>query len=239
MTNPAPSDAIFVHGAGGNHKLWGDTLRFLSGSKTAFAIDLPGHPSGGISCRSVEEYAEVVFGFIAGRGLKPAVCGTSMGGAIALTLALKHPQSVSALILIGTGAKLGVIPEVIMGLREEPLRTIEKTITPLSFHALDLNLARRAREALCLSNPPVFLNDYLACAGFDVRKSLSSISAPTLIICGESDQMTPPKWSRYLSENIASTRGLIFVSEAGHMLPLEKPDVCGRLIQRFLSELNQ
>ena len=173
VTHPAPSDAVFIHGAGGNHKLWSETLRFLSGDGTAFAVNLPGHPSGEISCRSVDEYAEAVFGFIAERGFRPAVCGTSMGGAIALTLALHHPESISALILMGTGAKLGVMPEVLLGLEEEPLRTIEKTITPLSFHSLNLDVARRAREALSLSNPRVFLNDYLACAVFDVRESLS------------------------------------------------------------------
>ena len=51
--------------------------------------------------------------------------------------------------------------------------------------------------------------------------------------------MTPPKWSHFLNANIASTRKLFFVKEAGHMLPLEKPDVCGRLIQEFLLELNR
>jgi len=192
-----------------------------------------------MSCRSVEEYAESVFGFITERELRPAVCGTSMGGAVALTIALKHPDAVSALILVSTGAKLGVLPDVLSGLRDEPLRTLEKTITPLSFYRLDRDLGRRARASLSLSNPQIFLNDYLACAGFDVRKSLSRLSAQTLILCGEKDQLAPPKWSHYLRANIASTRALFFVREAGHMLPLEKPAVCGGLIQDFLLELNR
>lgn len=238
LRHPAPCDAVFVHGAGSNNLLWDEVLQLLSGTKDAFAVNLPGHPSGEVLCKTIDEYAEAVFGFLVERGLKPAVCGHSMGGAVALTLTLNHPETVSGLILVGSGAKLGVLPEVISGLKEDPLDVIENTITPLSFHKLDLELGRRARAALSLSNPAVFLNDYLACAAFDVRERLKEVSVPTLIVCGEDDRMTPPKWSQYLHTNIKSSRPPFLVSETGHMLPIEKPTVLGRLIQDFLHNLS-
>jgi pimeloyl-ACP methyl ester carboxylesterase len=132
-----------------------------------------------------------------------------------------------------------VLPEVLSGLDKEPLQVIEKTITPLSFYKLDLETARKARGALSLSNPAVFLNDYLACSTFDVRKRLQEITARSLIICGENDRMTPPKWSHFLNSNILSPHELYFLREAGHMLPLEKPSICGRLIQEFLVGLSR
>jgi len=238
VVHSAPHDIVFVHGAGGTNLLWGDLLPSLAGEKSAFAVNLPGHPAGEIACRSIDEYAEAVLGFIHEKGLRPAVCGHSMGGAVALALALNHPDAVSALVLVDTGAKLGVFPDILAELGKEPLRAIEDRITPLSFYTVDLELARRARSALSLSNPQVFLNDYLACAAFDVRERLSSVSATTLILCGESDRMTPPRWSHYLNANLMFSR-IFLVRESGHMLPLEKPNLCGRLIQDFLVELNR
>jgi len=157
-----------------------------------------------------------------------------MGGAIALTLALDHPEDVGSLILVDTGAKLGVSPELLNGLRGQPLKAIEKMITPWSFHSLSLDAARESRTALSVSNLPVFLNDYLACNGFDVRNRLPEIAARTLIICGESDEMTLPKGSHLMKAGIPNSN-LFFIRDAGHMVPLEKPYLCAQLIQSFLS----
>jgi pimeloyl-ACP methyl ester carboxylesterase len=161
-----------------------------------------------------------------------------MGGAIALTLALDHPEDVGALVLVDTGAKLGVVPELVEGLRGQPLRTVEKIITPMSFHSLSLDVAREGRSALSISNLSVFLNDYLACDGFDIRKRLPQVAARTLIICGEGDRMTPPKWSHYLNANITSSSSF-FIRGAGHMVPLEKPQACAELLQSFLAGTNR
>jgi pimeloyl-ACP methyl ester carboxylesterase len=239
IEHPAPRDTVFIHGAGGNSLLWKRTFGFLSGGGTAIAVNLPGHPAGEITCRTVADYADVVHSFILERRLRrPAVCGHSMGGAISLTLALDYPEDVGALVLVDTGAKLGVLPELVEGLRGQPLRAIEKIITPMSFYSLGLDAARESRSALSVSNLPVFLNDYLACDGFDVRKRLPEIEARTLIMCGESDHMTPPKWSYYLNANILSSL-LFFIREAGHMVPLEKPQSCAELLQSFLVGLSR
>ena len=239
ISHGAPHDAVFVHGAGGNSLLWRRTLQGLSGRSKAFAVDLPGHPSGELTCKSVEDYAEAVREFIVEAELRePVVCGHSMGGAISLTLALSHPSDIGGLILLSTGAKLGVAPEIIEGLRDQPLRAIEATITPWSFNSIDLGLGREARATLSLSNLPVFLNDYLACQGFDVRARLPEIRARTLIACGNKDRMTPPKWSQYLHANISGSE-LSFVEDSGHMLPLEKPDALASLIQAFLASISR
>lgn len=235
-SHEAPADCVFIHGAGGNNMLWKRTLEHLSGPKTARAVNLPGHPSGGIVCRTVGEYSEAIHVFISESNLAPvAVCGHSMGSAIALALAVEHPEDVKGLIIVGGGAKLGVLPAILEGLASDPLKTIEDSITPMSFHSVTLELAREARATLSLSNPQIFLNDYLACDGFDVRDKLAGISARALIVCGESDRMTPPKYSQYLRANVPNS-SLSLVPGAGHMVPLEKPDVLGALVQSFLSD---
>lgn len=235
----APGDLILIHGAGGNNLLWKRTLGYLSGPGIARAVNLPGHPDGAITCHTVREYSQCVREFIKDCELpKPVVCGHSMGGAVALTLAAEHPEGVGGLVLVDTGAKLGVDPKIVAGLEGQPMKAIEQLITPMSFHKVDLQTGREARSALSVSNLPVFLNDYLACDGFDVRNSLSRISAKTLIVCGESDRMTPPRWSHYLSARIPSS-SLYFIREAGHMVPLEKPELLASLIQWFLGSLSR
>jgi pimeloyl-ACP methyl ester carboxylesterase len=235
LTHPSPREALFIHGAGGNSLLWKRTLNGLSGPGTAHAINLPGHPDGAITCTTVVEYSESVHGFIHDLGVaRPAVCGHSMGGAVALQLAIDHPEDLSSLILVDTGAKLGVDERIVAGLRAEPMKAIEGLITPMSFFAIDLDLGREARAALSVPNLPVFLNDYLACDGFDVRAGLPHISARTLVVSGESDRMTPPRWAHYLREHIAGA-GLFFVRGSGHMLPLEKPAQLAAAVQAFLA----
>jgi len=235
LPHGAPSDVVLVHGAGGNSLLWKRTLQGLSGPAKALAVNLPGHPSGEISCRSVSDYVEALHRFISEADLvRPALCGHSMGGAVVLALSLAHPEDVGGLILVSTGAKLGVNPTILEGLRTEPMKAIENNITPRSFNLLDIGLAREARTALSISNLPVFLNDYLACEGFDLRKELGNIRAKTTIFCGDKDRMTPPKWSHYLKAHIADSDAY-FVKDSGHMLPLEKPDTLARLMQTSLS----
>jgi len=239
ISHEAPHDVVFVHGAGGNSLLWKRTIERLSGPSRAYAIDLPGHPGGEITCRSVADYSEALHEFIAENHLaKPAVCGHSMGGATVLTLSLTHPEDVGALLLVSTGAKLGVAPSILDGLRAEPMRAIESVITPWSFNSIDLSLGREARAALSVSNLPVFLNDYLACQGFDARPDLPRILAKTLVVCGDKDRMTPPKWSHYLNAGILDSE-LFFVKDSGHMLPLEKPESLARLVQAFLAGLTR
>jgi pimeloyl-ACP methyl ester carboxylesterase len=235
---PSPRDAVFIHGAGGNNLLWRRTLQGFSGGGRALAVNLPGHPSGEITCRSIDEYSEAVHRFIAESGLRsPAVCGHSMGGAIALTLAIRHPEDIGGLVLVSTGAKLGVDSRLIQGLKDGPMETIEELITPWSFHSIDLGLGREARAALSISNLPVFLNDYLACQGFDVRQGLAKISAKTLVVCGDKDRMTPPKWSHYLRGGIVDAE-VLFVKDSGHMLPLEKPESLSKVTGSFLATLS-
>jgi pimeloyl-ACP methyl ester carboxylesterase len=93
ISHEAPRDIVFVHGAGENSLLWKRTLQHLSGSSRAFAVDLPGHPSGSITCTSVADYSEAVHRFVRELGLRPVVCGHSMGGAVALTFALAIPKT--------------------------------------------------------------------------------------------------------------------------------------------------
>ncbi|UCH50460.1 MAG: alpha/beta hydrolase, partial [Chloroflexota bacterium] len=101
---------IFIHGAGNTSLLWHYQTKYFTGSE---AINLPGHPEGK-ACTSIDEYAQWFHQYVSqGKHLPLAIAGHSLGGAIALMYALDYPGDVKALILIGTGARLRVRPDLL------------------------------------------------------------------------------------------------------------------------------
>jgi pimeloyl-ACP methyl ester carboxylesterase len=84
--------------------------------------------------------------------------------------------------------------------------------------------------------PLVLLGDYLACDRFDVRGELAEIRAPTLVLTGAEDRLTPPKYGRFLAEMIPGAR-LVDILAAGHYPQLEQPVAVNAAIRDFLSRV--
>jgi pimeloyl-ACP methyl ester carboxylesterase len=74
---------------------------------------------------------------------------------------------------------------------------------------------------------------FSACDAFDVLTRLGEIRAPTLVACGEDDQVTPPKYSTRLRDDIAQAQ-LVLLPGAGHMVMIEEPAVvAGVIVELF------
>ena len=234
---PRPDEPplVLVHGAGCNLMHWPGQLRRLPGH-TVYALDLPGHgKSGGTGRAEIGAYAEVVRGFAETLGLKPFVlAGHSMGGAIALEVALRCPERLAGLLLIGTGAKLRVAPEILTGLLDDFTGTAELLAQQAHGAHVDPNLLRLYVRRLREVNPQVIHDDFAACDAFDRRADVSGIALPTLILCGDADRMTPVKFSQYLHAQIAGSQ-LGIVPGAGHMVMLEQPAAVAEAVTYFLT----
>lgn len=228
---------VLVHGAGGSRLLWPPQLRRLPGV-TVYTLDLPGHGrSGGEACTTIVGYAEAVVGFLDEVGVAHAVIvGHSVGGAIALTLALDSPDRVAGLALIATGARLRVAPAVLDGLHADFAAAVEFLNRLTWSPGISPTLIERGRETLLEAGPAVLLNDLTACDRFDVMGRLNEIRAPTLVIAGSADLLTPPKYARFLAEHIPDARCEI-LEGAGHMVMLERPAEVARAVREFLSEI--
>ena len=146
--------------------------------------------------------------------------GHSMGGAIALEFALRYGGRLAGLILVGTGARLRVAPEILTGIQND----IEGTTALLAEWAhgehVDPNLQRIYLRRLREVDPQVLAGDFLACDAFDRRADVAAITVPALILCGDADRMTPVKYSQFLAEQMPGAQ-LIIVPGAGHMAMLE------------------
>lgn len=227
---------ILVHGAGGNHRHWGSQVRTIE-TATTYALDLPGHGrSGGRGQTSIADYAAFVVGFMDALQLEQAVvAGHSMGGATALTLGLQYPQRVAGLVLVGTGARLRVLPAILEG----TLNNFRDTIALISRYAYapgtPRELVRQGQCEMLQVDPQVIHDDFAACNSFDVMGQLGGIHSPTLVICGTEDRLTPPKYSQYLVDRIAGAE-LELIPDAGHMVMVEKPDIVAEAIQSALAK---
>jgi pimeloyl-ACP methyl ester carboxylesterase len=229
---------VLIHGAGGSHLHWGPTTRRLSG-RSVYAIDLPGHGhSPGEGSESIAEYAEAVSSWLRQIGLeRPVVVGHSMGGAIALSLALNLPESLGGLVLVGTSDHLPV-NSTLLGMleRDETYRDAIDLVIRWSFSpAAEPRLVELSRKRMLESPRSVIYGDFRACERYDVQGRLGEIRVPTLVICGAEDKMTPERNVRRLTQGISGSRFKI-VQGAGHMVMLEKPSILDDAVQNFLAE---
>jgi pimeloyl-ACP methyl ester carboxylesterase len=229
---------IFVHGAGGGWGTWTRQLEGLADAGRMIALDLPGHgASSGAGCWTVPDYAAVVQGFIRALGVGPVVlAGHSMGGAISQTLALDAPELLRGIVLVGTAARLKVYPELLRLLETDYPAAVEFVKHNAWSPATAAALAEGVRKATLEVRQAVTLGDYTACNAFELRDRVAGIRLPTLVIVGEDDELTPPKFSEFLVSEIPEAR-LARISKAGHYVPLEQPDEVNLAIRQFLAAL--
>lgn len=233
--NHAPVDVVFVHGAGGTHRIWGHQVQGLAGAN-AYAVDLPAHGrSSGQGRDTIAGYSDVVLGFLDALDIERVLLvGHSMGGAIAQWTALHASQRLLGLGLVGTGARLRVLPAILDGLETEFEKTIELIVSYAFGPEIDQALVNEGREEWLTNQPAVIHGDFLACDRFDVMDRLGEIELPAAVVVGVQDQLTPVKYARYLVDHLPAAE-LTLVENAGHMVMLEQPEAVTGALQRLIT----
>lgn len=214
---------------------WPPPLRRLAGSRV-IALDLPGHGrSGGAASSSLGEYAQSVVRLINHLNIERGIfIGHSMGSAIAQTLALDYSERVAGLVLVGAGARLKVAPQILEGIQVDFPSTVETVVERSYGPAVPQPLKRLARRRMLELDSRVLYSDFLACDHFDETRRVSRIAAPTLVVVGSADRMTPEKYARSLADNIPQAELEVF-PEAGHMLMLERPEEFSGTVREFVT----
>src|SRR3990172_13435215 len=208
---------VLIHGAGDSSAVWEKQTAYFSKNHRVLAVDLPGH---GTRIREPgmdrhEKNAEEVCRIMDQQGIsKAVVAGHSMGGAVALTMALEHPQRLQGLVLVATGARMKMRPEFLEHARQAAA-TYGNRI-PASSHLVPLDqmihpdipasVVEWIKQRIGKASGQATYADFQANNNFDVMSRLSEVKIPTLVVGGSDDRMAPQKFSDFLASSIAGAR---------------------------------
>lgn len=225
-----------IHGAGDAAFLWREVATRLagpgpSGGFCVAAIDLPGHGgSPGPALDSVAAIADFASAVLAAaRFPRVVLVGHSMGGAVAIELALLGRTPLAGLALVATGARLRTSPAIFEAVRTDwPMSCRHGLAFAFGPSASDTVKEAYFLERVAGSQTSA-LADYRACDGFNRLAEVRTLSLPTLIVGATHDQLTPAKFSQFLADNIAGST-LVICDDVGHEIPLEAPDQLARAL---------
>lgn len=228
---PGPGrTVVLLHGASGCAATWLPVLPAWSWADT-WALDLPGRAHGQ-PLDSVPALAAWLRRVIDAAGWQqPLIVGHSLGGGVALQLALDAPRGLGGIVLVASAARLRVAPPILDAVAAlqpgEPL-AMDFAFGPGTDPAVVRDYAERTRDV----PPAAALADWRACDRFDVRERLDQVPVPTLVVFGSEDLLTPPRYQRPLAAAVA-LGSYTEVSGAGHMLPWEAPADLSHAVRRW------
>lgn len=235
---------LFLHGIGMTRNGWDSQMAGLADRHRCVAWDLPGYgASAPLEDFSLAAAADAAARLVAELGGPAHVVGLSMGGMIALELALRHPDAVRSLGLVDTSPAFGLDgtdPDAWRAARLAPLDAgarIEDFAEPVlrSVMAPDPDPAAVAAAVASMLRVPIsgLRQTVAALPAHDVRDRLDRIAAPTLVVVGERDVETPPSYAQALADGIPDAR-LAIIPGAGHLTPFEAPDALTALLREHI-----
>ena len=236
---PSRPPLVLIHGAGGDHLSWPAEIRRLAEVRL-FTLDLPGHgKSEGPGRQSVPDYADSVVRFMNVAGLSRAVfIGHALGGAIALTLALDHPERTAGLGLISSGPRLPIAASMLENAANPAtfILAVQSLQELMRIPQSEKSLQDQTFRHLSSIRPTLLHGDLCACDQFDVTSRLYAIRTPALVICGTDDQLAPRRFSESLAAQIPGA-ALQTIDGAGHLVMLEQPRRVAALLRVFLTTI--
>jgi pimeloyl-ACP methyl ester carboxylesterase len=242
---------VFVHGFPLDHSMWRHQLAHFERTRRVIAPDLPGFGQTPLGRESVSiiDFADDLAKLLDTLSLTDRIvlCGLSMGGCIALQFALRHGQRLAGLILCDARAaadtteaqklRRDVAIRVINDGPEFLIDTIAARL--ISKESLEVQPGVHEELAAVIRSSPRdgIANGSLALGSrVDVTDRLGDIDVPTLLIVGEHDVISTPAEMRTIASRLNSVT-FVEVAGAGHMAPLESPDVVNAAIEHYLAAI--
>ena len=219
----------------------------LSRRYTVLRVDARGHGRSPAvpQAERLEDFADDVHALLAQREFAPcAVVGFSFGGMVAQTLALRHPQDVSALIpcacpsTIAEPNRAVYAERAAAAERDGMAAVMEATLARWFTDAFRAGGgAELARSRLLTDNVRGWAQAWRAMSRIDTAPHLHAIGVPTLCIAGEVDKSSPPEVVAAIARAIPGAR-FTTLPGAPHMLFIEQPQAVAREILAFLDEVH-
>jgi 3-oxoadipate enol-lactonase len=235
LLHPFPMDARF----------WSAAATSLEADRQLIIPEFPGlGEATPLAEPSIDGHADAVAAQIAREapGGRAVVCGISLGGYVALSLAVRHPERVAALVLADTRAEADT-PEAreerIAGaalVRAQGTAPFLDDLAPKLVAEGDRRSLAAARAIADAQSPEGVASALEALAARPDRVAdLPSITTPTLVLVGEADALTPLPFAQTLAEGIPGAE-LTVIAGAGHLTALERPERFADAVREFLAE---
>lgn len=229
---------LLLHGVEG---VAADAL-FIDRLAENFSVHAPSHPGFDLSprpewCDSVEDLAYLYLNWLRRQDKPVTVVGLQFGGWIAAEMAVREPQLFRHLVLVDSVGIRVSAPDVrdiadVFALPREDVEhrtfaTEEARNGDLStLDPLVVERIARNEEALALYGWDPYLHNPR------LRRWLSRITAPTLILWGEQDGIVTPDYGRMFADALGKA-DLELISDAGHAAQVDQPDRVAELIRAF------
>jgi 3-oxoadipate enol-lactonase len=242
-----PSDApvvLFVNSLGTSLQMWEPQVAVLANDFRVLRYDSRGHghsdaPPGPYT---VERLALDAVALLDALGVERThVCGLSLGGVVALWLAIHRAGRVRRAVFANTAARVGT-PEI-WSARIEAVQTggmaaigdaVLARFLSEGFRQREPELARQVYEMLLATPSEGYIGCCAALRDADLRNLVSTIEVPSLVIGGELDQATPPAQAEDLHAGIVPSE-LMVIPNVAHLSNLEAPDLFNRRMVDLLT----
>ena len=221
---------LFIAGAGMDHRLVRSLKLPDSEFNKPLIIDLPGHgDSKGSSSKTIESYSNFLIGCLESYDLNNlSLCGHSMGGLIALDMAMQKKLSVQSIILVNS-----IYPTRVA---EPLLKKARLSNGDAADFIIKYGLYKRLlgiKNAFSEENDLVMLDDLEACNGYQLDlNNIKDLGIPISIILGNKDRLVDLKAVDKFSDKVPSE--IFTINDGGHFLFFEQPDELSELIVKII-----
>lgn len=236
---------VLTHGLGGDLDFWTPHVDALTAHHRVLRWDLRG---AGQSTKAPGPYSPTLFardlvGLLDHLGLaRVHLVGHSGGGVVSQRAALDFPDRVESLVLASTSSEVGErasrawnrLADTIAQRGFGREREADARAFGPSFAAARPEVVRELAQRTRGNDPAAYAASARAFGNYNWTAELGRITAPTLILQGLADQMTPPGGSVILARGIPRSR-LLMIPDAGHNLPVEMPAVFTTAVLAFLA----
>lgn len=242
--NPGDHGLVLIHSLGQDSRMWSDQLQAFAESRRVVTVDLPGHGASEAADReySIDDLGMDIAAVADAADLDTFdLCGISIGGMVALWLAINLPDRVTRLVASNTAGQIGTAQgwnERIEAVTRGGMSSIEDAVVP---RFVTPELADRRPQVMDLLHEMFGAVDPVGYAGCcaalrdaDLRDALGRIACPTLVIGGERDIATTPEVVRGLHESIPGSR-LQLIADAAHLPNLDQPAEFTRIVVDWLA----
>lgn len=241
---------VLLHGYPFNRSMWREQVDALSATYRVITPDLRGHGETTVppGPATMEEMAQDVAALLDELEIKRvALGGLSMGGYVALAFYRRFRLRVNALVLADTRPQAdteeasrnreqqaeGILKEGISSIVDDFLK---KALTAETLSQKP-DIVRRVRKMILETKPEGAAAALRGMAArHDQTHFLPEIIAPTLVLVGSLDQLTPPKDAELMHQEISGSR-LKIIEDASHLSNIEQPEHFNHALKSFLDEL--